>query len=333
MTTLAQSVGEIRKPWKWIAAGGGVLLIWGVVAFPRMRSASLAPQDLTARSEPIAGYYSASPSAAHSVGLLQDSTAMKAEAVAPPAAPSGPAVPAERKIIRTSSLEMVVQHPADVADRIAAMAESLGGYLVSSEGGGQNATSGTLTIRVPAGKFEEARVAIRKLGVRVESEKVEAEDVTRQYVDQEASIRNLKAEEAQYLAILRQAGTVKDMLNVTEQLSGVRGQIEQQQAEFNALSRQVETVALTVSLRTEVQAPVSWLNWRPAYQLKLALHDGLESVADYATVMVGILFYLPATLLWVGTILAAIVIGWRMVRWAGRRWFGWKEVAVQASQA
>jgi len=251
---------------------------------------------------------------------------MKAQALAAPAAPSAPA--AERKIIRTSSLEMVVQHPADVADRIAVMAEGSGGYLVSSEGGGQNATSGTLTIRVPAAKFEEVRVAIRKLGVRVESEKVEAEDVTRQYADQDADLRNLKAEEAQYLAILRQAGTVKDMLNVTEKLSEVRGQIEQQQAEFNALSKQVETVALAISLRTEVQAPVSWLNWRPEYQLKLALHDGLESVADYATVMIGILFYLPATLLWAGTILAAIVIGWRIVRWAGRRWFGWKEVAA-----
>jgi len=325
MSTLAQSVGEIRKPWKWIAAGGAVLLIWGAVAFPRMRPASLGPQDLATRSEPIAGYYAASPSAAHSVGLLQVGTAMKAEEVAPPAAPS---VPAERKIIRTSSLEMVVLHPADVTDKIAAMAEGLGGYLVSSDGGGQTATSGTLTIRVPSARFEEARVAIRKLGVRVESEKVQAEDVTRQYVDQEASLRNLKAEEAQYLAILRQAHTVKDMLNVTEQLSEVRGQIEQQQAEFNALSKQVETVALTVSLRTEVQAPVSWLNWRPGYQLKLALHDGLESVSDYATVMVGILFYLPATLLWVGTILAAIVIGWRSVRWVGRRWFGWKEAAV-----
>jgi hypothetical protein len=325
MTTLAQSVGEIRNPWKWIAVGGLVLLIWGVVAFPRMRSASVGPQDLSVRSEPIAGYYSASPSAAHSVGLVQDTTAMKAEVVGPSAAPS---VPAERKIIRTSSLEMVVQHPADVAGQIAAMAEGLGGYLVSSEGGGQNATSGTLTIRVPSARFEEARTAIRKLGVCVESEKVEAEDVTRQYVDQEASLRNLKAEESQYLVILRQAHTVKDMLNVTEQLSGVRGQIEQQQAEFNALSRQVETVALTVSLRTEVQAPVSWLNWRPGYQLKLALHDGLESVADYATAMIGILFYLPATLLWVGTILAVIVIGWRMVRWVGRRWFGWGAVVA-----
>jgi len=178
------------------------------------------------------------------------------------------------------------------------------------------------------GSKRRGRQSEKKLGVRVESEKIQAEDVTRQYVDQEASLRNLKAEEAQYLAILRQAGTVKDMLNVTEQLSGVRGQIEQQQAEFNALSKQVETVALTISLKTEVQAPVSWLNWRPGYQLKLALHDGLESVADYATVMVGILFYLPATLLWVGTIMVAIVIGWRTLRWAGRRWFGAKMTAT-----
>ncbi len=329
MTTLAQSVGEIRKPWKWLAAGGAVLLIWGAVAFPRM--AADRPESLPlmrAQQRSTTRGYMTSAGAPQSASLaLQDADAMKAEALAPP--PPAAAPVAERKIIRTSSLEMVVQHPADVADQIATMAEHMGGYLVSSEGGGQNTTSGTLTIRVPSARFEEARASIRKLGVRVESEKVAAEDVTRQYVDQEASLRNLKAEEAQYLAILRQSHTVKDMLNVTEQLSGVRGQIEQQQAEFNALSRQVETVALTISLRTEVQAPVSWLNWRPAYQLKLALHDGLESLADYATVMVGILFYLPATLLWAGTILAAIVIGWRAVRWAGRRWFGWDGAVAQ----
>ena len=331
MTTLAQSVGDIKKPWKWIAAGGAVLLIWGAVALPslnRTKTAALELMESTSAPAATKGYVRA-PNAAYSVALFQDSAAMKAQTLAVPVA----APAAERKIIRTSSLEMVVQHPADVADQIAAMAENLGGYLVSSAGGGQAATSGTLTIRVPSARFEEARAAIRKLSVRVESEKVQADDVTRQYVDQEASLRNLKAEEAQYLAILRQSHTVKDMLNVTEELSAVRGQIEQQQAEFNALSRQVETVALTISLRTEVQAPVSWLNWRPAYQLKLALHDGLESVADYVTVMIGILFYLPATLLWVGTILVAIVIGWRMVRWVGRRWFGWKEAAVQGNQA
>jgi len=225
---------------------------------------------------------------------------------------------------------MVVQHPAQVADQIIALAENLGGYLVTADSGGQNATTGTVTIRVPAVKFEQARSEIRKLGSRVESEKIEAQDVARQYVDQDASIRNLRAEEAQYLAIMKQASTVKDMLAVSEQLSSVRGQIEVQQAEFNALSRQIETVAIAVSMRTESEAQVLWLNWRPGYQLKLALRDGLESLGMYATAMTTIVFYLPAILLWASTILGTIVIGTKAVRWVGSRWLGWKTDSVPA---
>ncbi len=231
---------------------------------------------------------------------------------------------AERKIIRTSSIDMVVQHPAEIADRITSLVESLGGYLVSTDAGGEHASSGMLTIRVPADRFDEARAAIRKLGLRIEAERVDAQDVSRRYVDEDASLRNRKAEEAQYLAILKQANTVKDMLAVTEKLSEARGQMEQQQAEFNALSRQIETVAITISLRTESEERVFGLNWRPLYQLRLALHEGLGSLANYATTMLTIVSYLPAVLLWVGTILAAKIWSWRAARWIGVRWFGWK---------
>ena len=327
MSTLADSHIEMKKPWLWLAVGGAILLVWGAIAFPTMRG-SRTP-DLKQKMGASTDLYSYEAAMSNPVAVAQRSEG-KARAVAEPlAAPAAPLAGADRKIIRTSSLELVVQRPEEVAEKITALAESMGGYLVSSEGGGQNATSGTLTIRVPSAQFEAARAEIRKLGLRVESEKIEAQDVTRQYVDQDASIRNLRAEEAQYLSILKQAGTMKDMLLVTEKLSEVRGQIEQQQAEFNALSRQIETVALSVSLRTEPQAQTFGLNWRPGYQLELALHDGLESVANYATAMIGILFYLPATVLWVGTIVAVMVVGWRMSRWVGRRWFGWKEVAAQ----
>jgi hypothetical protein len=334
MSTLAESRGEIKKPWLWIAVGAGILMIWGAMAFPARHSETLslrapAVGSLEKRREPAVEFYARATQPA-SMAVAEQTDALGAQAVAPSAAP---VAAMERKIIRTSSMGLVVQHPAEVTDEITTLAEGLGGYLESSEGGGQNATTGTLTIRVPASRFEEVRAAIRKLGLRVESEKIEAQDVTRQYVDQDASIRNLRAEEAQYLAILKHAGTVKDMLAVTQNLSDVRGQIEQQQAEFNALSRQVETVALTVSLRTEPEAQTFGLNWRPGYQLKLAMRDGLESVADYATAMVAILFYLPATLLWVGTIVVATVMGWRTIRWVGRRWFGWSVVAAQASQS
>jgi hypothetical protein len=240
-----------------------------------------------------------------------------------------------RKTIRTSSIDLVVQKPTEAAEKIRRLAEGIGGFLVSSEiSGGQDATSGSLTVRVPAARFEEARAEIRKLGLRVENERIEAQDVTRQYVDQEANLRNLRAEEAQYLAILKQAKTVKDTLEVSEKLGEVRGQIEQQQEEFSALSKQIETVAISIMLRTEAEARVFGLNWRPLYQIKLALRDGLDGVANYASSMTAFLFLLPTVLLWLATILAVAAVGWRLLRWIGWRWFGWgkktAEVPVQA---
>lgn len=60
------------------------------------------------------------------------------------------------------------------------------------------------------------------MAVKVNSEKTDAQDVTKQYVDLEARIRNLRAQEAQYLEIMRSAKKVQDMLDVSEKLSEVR---------------------------------------------------------------------------------------------------------------
>ena len=234
-------------------------------------------------------------------------------------------------MVRTSSLDLIVQKPAEAAESIRRLVESLGGFLVSSQvSGGADATSGSLTVRVPAARFEEARAKIRSLG-RIETERIEVQDVTRQYVDQEANLRNLRAQEGQYLTILKQARTVKDTLEVSEKLSEVRGQIEQQQAEFEALSKQIETVAMTISLRAEAEARVLGLNWRPLYQMKLALRDGLDGLADYASTMTAIVFYLPTLVLWLATIVTGGAVGWRILRWAGRRTFGAK-IAATPSQ-
>jgi hypothetical protein len=346
MSAVADSIREAEKHWRGIVVAVVGALMLAAVATPNLLrsrpaaelSSRVAHQrtlegDLASRSYYAPTYapaIKAKPVAATTTLMAVDQLADQAEpgVAAAQAQHTEPIAGAGRKIIRTSSIEMVVQHPAEVADRITAIAVSLGGYVVSAEGGGQNATAEMLTLRVPAAHFDQARAEIRQLGLRVENEKIEAQDVTRQYVDEDANLRNLRAEETQYLTILKQAHTVKDMLAVSEKLSEVRGQIEQQQAEFNALSQQIETVAISISLRTEAEAQVFGLNWRPGYQLKLAVRDGLESLATYATAVTSILFYLPAVLLWVGTIVAGAVITWRAVRWAGRRWFGWKITAT-----
>ncbi len=238
----------------------------------------------------------------------------------------------DRKMVRTDSLELVVQHPADAAEKIGQLATRLGGFLVTSEvSGDPDSPSASLTVRVPATRFEEARTEIRKLGLRVESERVEAQDVTRQYVDQEAHLRNLRAEEQQYMTILKRSATVTDTLEVSDKLGEVRGNIEQQQAEFEALSKQVETVAIKVSLSAEADTRVLGLNWRPSYRLKTAARNGLDSVGDYVGSMTALAFNLPAVLLWLATILVGAALGWRILCWAGRFIFATRKATAPGS--
>jgi Domain of unknown function (DUF4349) len=227
--------------------------------------------------------------------------------------------PVDRKLVRTCAMYLIVQTPAETAEKIRMMAEQMGGYLENSQiNGNQFTGNASLTIRVPAARIEEARTAIRKLALRVDSDRLEAQDMTKDYVDREARLRNLHAQEEQYLGIMKRATTVKDTLEVSEQLNTVRGQIEEEQAEFNALSKQVETVAITVSLNAEADAQVFGLSWRPLYRLKMAVRDGLDGLGDYLAAMTSFAFYLPTVLLWLATILVGAAAGWRILRWAAR---------------
>lgn len=233
-----------------------------------------------------------------------------------------------RKMIRNASMELIVKHPREASDNIRRMAEQAGGFLVSAEvNGGENASSASLTIRVPVDKFEEVREKIAKLGVRVQSEKVDAQDVTKQYVDLSARLRNLRAQETQYLGILKQARTVKDTVEVSDKLNEVRSQIEQQQAEFDALSKQVETVALTTSLTAEADVRVFGLQWRPLYRLKSAARDGVDGVGDYASAMASFVFFIPALLMWVITLALGAAVTWRLLRWTWRTLFARTAIA------
>ena len=236
---------------------------------------------------------------------------------------------ADRKLVRTASVDLLVKRPAEAAEKIRSLTERVGGFLVKSQtNGAQDATTASLVIRVPAARFAEVAAEIRSLGLRVESEQTEAEDVTRQYVDRQAHLRNLRAQETQYLSILKQAKTVKDTLEVSEKLNGVRGEVEQQQAEFETLSKQVETVAIAVSLHSEAEATVFGVRWRPLHELKLAMAGGLEGLANYATSMLSLVFYLPAILLWLVTILVGASLGWKLLRFGVRVLFARKTLEL-----
>src|SRR6266480_1763495 len=104
-------------------------------------------------------------------------------------------------------------------------------------------------MRIPAEHFDDARAQVRTIAKAVEQATVEARDVTREDVNQEASLRNFRAEEAQYLAILKRATAHggQDVLEVSSKLAEVRGRIEEGEADLRLLHHQVEMSLLTTN--------------------------------------------------------------------------------------
>jgi len=322
MATVTNISRPVEKLWIPALIGSGILVFAAVLTPNLYRS-----RNESAHAARVSRMYeSTRPQKLASAGMASMSLEREAPADAvlsvAQSEPKDSSATADRKIVRTSVLELSVKSPADAAEQIRLIADGMGGYVETAQiGGTKEVPTADLTIRVPADRFEDAKASIRKLGVRIESEKTNAQDVTRQYVDMEARLRNLRAEEAQYLTIMKSAYKVDDMLAVSQKLSEVRSEIEQQQAEFQTLSKQVETVAITIALRPIADAQVLGFNWRPLYRLKVAVRDGIDALADYGTAMAGILFYLPVVLAWGLTILLAVVVGWRSFRWAARRFY------------
>ncbi|MDQ3907283.1 MAG: DUF4349 domain-containing protein, partial [Acidobacteriota bacterium] len=114
----------------------------------------------------------------------------------------------DRKVIRNAELTIEIESPAEAQRRLASVAESHGGFVVTSESrqdarasGSKSAQIVTLEMRVPSAQFDAVLNAARGVGGHVADEKISGKDVTEEYIDLEARLRAQRALEAQILEI------------------------------------------------------------------------------------------------------------------------------------
>jgi hypothetical protein len=180
--------------------------------------------------------------------------------VAAAVAQGGTPAQAARRIIRTAELSVETDSPEIAANKLAALAEIRGGFVVSSDtarssdADGAETVSTTVVVRVPAEAFDDALAAVRALGTRVSSEKVTGQDVTEEYVDLEARIRAQKAVEEQYVAILKEARTIPDVLAVQQKLGEVRTEIERAEGRRRLLENETSLSTITVHVARQIAA-------------------------------------------------------------------------------
>ena len=91
--------------------------------------------------------------------------------------------------------------------------------------------AGSITCLVPVGRCPGAVARVRDLGT-VQNLVISGQDVSAQYVDLQARLKNAEAQRDAMLALLAQAKTVPDIIAVQTQLGNITAQFEQRQGQL-----------------------------------------------------------------------------------------------------
>jgi hypothetical protein len=229
----------------------------------------------------------------------------------------------EKKVIRNGNLSIRVEDAEWSADEIDQIATRLGGFTSSrmmngretypsplpmmrenaeydaplrgaKATGGNTIQSGTVIVKVPSSKFAEAVSAIKGIATVVLSESSSASDVTAQFADLEAQIRNKRVEEEAFTKILNSnPGKVSDILEVTRELARVRGEIEQLETQKKYMESQTDMAEISVYLTEDAKVGAVTDTWRPWQTVKTAMNRLLVQFQNFVD---GVIYFLISTL-------------------------------------
>jgi len=217
----------------------------------------------------------------------------------------------DRKVIRQAQLQLEADDTRAAIDRIIAFGEGAGGFVadavVHPVEGEQDQPSASITLRIPASELTEVMTAIKGSVEKVISESQGAQDVTDQFIDLEARLTNLETLEVELRALLAEVRQQPEadpdkLLRVYNEISLVRGQIEEIQGQLNYLDDVVDLATLTIGLTpTPAVVPIVEDTWEPVEVARDALRNlvtGLQGLADWGIHFA--LFTLPMLLLVLG---------------------------------
>jgi hypothetical protein len=222
---------------------------------------------------------------------------------------------AERMIVYTVRLSLQVQDADKAANEIATIATAYKGYIAGSNLSRDNKgrMRGTITLRIPAESLDDAQKKIEAVALKTLSRNKDSKDVTDQYTDLGARLKNLEATEVELTKLLatvrERTGRAEDILAVYNRLTEIRQQIEQTKGQINVLEKTSTLATMTIDLvpyeDVQILEPDTWMPNKTVAQALKALVQALQGIADLAIWFV--LFFLPILII---LLLPFIVLVW-----------------------
>lgn len=226
----------------------------------------------------------------------------------------------ERMVIKNAYLSIAVAEPAVSMQKIMTMAESMGGFVVSSNlyqtylESGVEVPQANVTVRVPAERLSEAMEIIKSGAGEVLNENVSGQDVTMEYTDIQSRLRNLYQTEEQLSLIMEEAKRTEDVLSVHRELTNIRGQIEvlEGQAKYYEQSAALSMISVEIMADAAVQ-PLMIGKWEPVGVAKDAIEALLNTLQGLGDFLIWAVIYLLPLVIVIG------IPVWLVIRGVRRR--------------
>jgi hypothetical protein len=199
---------------------------------------------------------------------------------------TAPAAAVPRKIIYKATVELATENLAAASRKVAEQVTAHGGYVAESSSGG---TSGETReahwkVRVPADRFDAFLAALGGVG-ETQSRHITSEDVSEEFYDVAARLKNKRVEEDRLIAHLKASGRLSDILLIEKEISRVREEVERMEGRLRFLANQTDLSTVEITLR-EIKG------YRPegppslATQARRTFGASLAGLAEFARALV-----------------------------------------------
>jgi hypothetical protein len=229
-----------------------------------------------------------------------------------PAAPAPAAVGGEfqltavgPRIIKTAAISIEIKHGSfeQHAQDVTLIASRHGGFIASSRTSEEKFLSGTIVLRIPAAQFEAALGELTALG-RVTGEQISGQDVTAQFVDLQARLRNWEAQEDVLLKLMAKSRTIEESLKVQRALQDVQLAIEEIRGQLRVLGDQTDLSTVTLAMAEKRPVPLAKKASPFVRSWRAAVHGTL---AVLTAVIVGFGYMVPVLLIGLAAGIALLV--------------------------
>ncbi|WP_165071281.1 DUF4349 domain-containing protein [Paludisphaera rhizosphaerae] len=213
-------------------------------ALPVAGCGEVPSQSSVASRSFVAPASAPAPDAAPSGGMMGETGREEASSAAAPAGVS-------RKVIYDATLDLAVDELDRASAKVGELVASSGGYIAEETmtGSPGSTRSQFWRLRIPVDGFDGFVKSVMALGELVQFSR-KSQDVTAEYYDVEARIKNKQIQEQTLNKILQErSGQLEEVLKVEVELSRVRGEIEQMQGRLRVLQNLSSLATLTLTLR------------------------------------------------------------------------------------